>query len=132
MKVFLDTNVLIAAFVARGLCEDVLRLVLAEHELATGAPVLTELERVLSTKLKMPKTQVSTMVRFIREQAQVTRPKAPAPLPESAPDDQWVLAAALDARADMLVTGDSDLLNIADQLDITILSPREFWEQLKT
>ncbi|HZL91991.1 MAG TPA: hypothetical protein VFB99_00055 [Vicinamibacterales bacterium] len=36
MKVFLDTNVLVSAFAARGICEDVLRIVLAEHQLVVA------------------------------------------------------------------------------------------------
>ena len=36
MKVFLDTNVLIIAFATRGLCADLMRLLLTEHELLTG------------------------------------------------------------------------------------------------
>jgi hypothetical protein len=36
VKVFLDTNVLVSAFAARGLCADLLRDVLARHDLVTG------------------------------------------------------------------------------------------------
>ena len=47
MRVFLDTNVLVSAFATRGLCADVLRLILAEHTLVTGEVVLRELRRAL-------------------------------------------------------------------------------------
>jgi predicted nucleic acid-binding protein len=50
VRVVLDTNVLIAAFATRGLCEDVLRTVLAEHELIVSKFILAELERVLVEK----------------------------------------------------------------------------------
>ena len=40
MRVFLDTNVLVAAFATRGLCADVFRLVLAEHELLVSAALI--------------------------------------------------------------------------------------------
>ena len=53
MKVFLDTNVLVAAFATRGLCADVLRTTLSEHELVLGEVVLTEFRLVLSSKLKL-------------------------------------------------------------------------------
>jgi hypothetical protein len=33
VRVFFDTNVLVSAFLARGLCADLLRLVLTEHTL---------------------------------------------------------------------------------------------------
>ena len=36
MKIFLDTNVLVSAYATRGICSDLVRFVLAEHELMTG------------------------------------------------------------------------------------------------
>ena len=52
MKVFLDTNVLVSGFATRGLCADVIRLVLAEHELLTAEVVLDEVRRVLLRKIR--------------------------------------------------------------------------------
>lgn len=43
MRVFFETYVLVIAFLARGLCADLFRLVLSEHILATSEVVLTEL-----------------------------------------------------------------------------------------
>ena len=47
MKVFFDTNVLIAAFATRGLCSDLFVHVLLEHELIVGEVVLDELREKL-------------------------------------------------------------------------------------
>ncbi len=44
MRVFLDTNVLVSAFAARGICADLLELVLLEHDLIIGRHVLGELD----------------------------------------------------------------------------------------
>ena len=44
MRVLLDTDVLVAAFATRGICQDVIRVVLAEHRLLIGESVLEELE----------------------------------------------------------------------------------------
>lgn len=74
MRVFLDTNVLVAAFATRGFCEDVLRITLAEHELVVGETVLTELERILVHKLHVPVTQAKTVSTFLRSQADVIKP----------------------------------------------------------
>jgi len=54
VKVFLDTNVLVSGFATRGLCADVIRLVLAEHELVVAQIVLDELKRVLKQKIELP------------------------------------------------------------------------------
>ncbi|HSA88057.1 MAG TPA: hypothetical protein VLE46_17910, partial [Nitrospira sp.] len=47
MRVFLDTNVLVSAYTARGICADLLRHILAEHELLTGDVNIVELRHVL-------------------------------------------------------------------------------------
>lgn len=47
-------------------------------------------------------------------------------------DDRWVLESALRANADLLVTGDKDLLEISDKINqLKIISPRGFWEMIK-
>ena len=47
MKIALDTNVLVSAVAARGLCADVFNLVLAERQLVVCETVLAEVRRVL-------------------------------------------------------------------------------------
>jgi len=39
VKVFLDTNILVSATATRGLCADVLREVLASHQLIVSDPL---------------------------------------------------------------------------------------------
>lgn len=131
MKVLLDTNVLIAAFATRGLCEDVLRTVLAEHDLVLGETVLGELERVLVAKLGMPIERARSIAQFLRDQGVVVNPSEPASLPQDDPDDRWILAAAMEGEVDALVTGDRHLLDVADKVSVTIVSPRGFWEKLR-
>jgi predicted nucleic acid-binding protein len=46
-------------------------------------------------------------------------------------DDLWVVASAIDGDADMLVTGDRDLIDIANASPLPILSPRAAWERLR-
>jgi len=128
VRVFLDTNVLVAAFATRGLCADVLRDVLAKHELLVGEVVLTELERALTRRLRLPKTAVEEILEFLREHEVVPKPKEPASLPVRDPADRWILASALAARADVLVTGDRDLLDLSALAALRILDPRAFWE----
>jgi len=47
-------------------------------------------------------------------------------------DDERVLASALLAHADVLVTGDKDLLSIKDEVkELIITDPRSLWELLR-
>ena len=130
MRVFLDTNVLVAAFATRGLCADVMRVVLAEHQLITGEVVLTELREVLGRRIKLPMTTVEDIVALLRDQELVPKPRKPSEVPVRDPDDRWILASATAGRADVLVTGDRDLLDVADKAPLPILNPRGFWNLL--
>jgi uncharacterized protein len=132
LKVFLDTNVLVAAFATRGLCADVLRTVLAEHELVLGEVVLHEFRDVLSKKFKVPEDAIRAAEAVFEGVTPVPRPESPSRLGIRDPADRWVLASAEAAGADVLVTGDEDLLSIAGESVIRIASPRAFWELLRT
>ncbi|MBO6586158.1 MAG: putative toxin-antitoxin system toxin component, PIN family [Gracilimonas sp.] len=132
MKIFTDTNVLVSAFTARGLCADLLEVILADHQLITGEIVLTELERVLTKKLNVPQNKVSKTLLFLRKYQIEPIPDKPSDVKVRDEDDRWVLESALRAKADILVTGDKDLLVIANNVpQLKIISPRGFWELLK-
>ena len=131
MRVFLDTNVLVAAIATRGLCADLVRTILAEHQLITGEVVLTELEAVLKKRIKLPAGTVNDVIALLRAQEVVGKPSEPLSLAIRDADDQWIVASAVAGNADVLVTGDQDLLAVAQQSPVPILSPRGFWEQLR-
>jgi putative PIN family toxin of toxin-antitoxin system len=127
VRVFLYTNVLVAAFATRGLCADVVRLTLAAHEMIVSETVLTELGRKLSGKIGLPEGEARSIVAFVREEATVA-PDAVAKVPVRDPKDAPILAAALAYGADVLVTGDRDLLDLGRPVGIRIVSPRGFWQ----
>ena len=128
MKIFADTNVLVSAFIARGLCSDLLEIILADHELMTGEFVLQELERVFVKKIKVPKSKVSRVIKFLRNHHVEPIPEAISDVKVRDEDDRWVLASAIQAQADILVTGDKDLLDISKEVSqLRIIAPRDFW-----
>jgi putative PIN family toxin of toxin-antitoxin system len=131
VRVFLDTNVLVAAFATRGLCADVMRVVLAEHQLITGDVVLSELRAVLVRRIKLPQATVKDIVALLRDQEVVPKPPKPSEVLVRDPDDRWILASAVAGRADVLVTGDRDLLDVAGKAPLPILDSRGFWSLLR-
>jgi uncharacterized protein len=132
VRVFLDTNVLVAAFATRGLCSDVLRTVLAEHELLLSTTVIEKLRRTLIEKLRVPEPTVSEIAAYLRASATLAEmPSKPAPVAIRDPDDAVTLSEALSIGAEVLVTGDKDLLEAGTVPGITIIDPRGFWHLVR-
>ena len=131
MRVFLDTNVLVSAFAVRGLCADVLRHVLAEHDLIVGEVALLEFRSVLRQKMVLPVSIIEDTERFLRQYELVPKPAAPSGIPVRDPDDTWVLASAIEGKAEVLVTGDQDLLVVAEEASLRIVDPRGFWSLMR-
>jgi putative PIN family toxin of toxin-antitoxin system len=130
VRVFFDTNVLVSAFLARGLCADLFRLVLSEHTLLSGEVVLTELHDVLSRKTRLPGDQIESIERLLRDQPVAPRPETTLQLGLVDPDDEWVVASALLVQADVLVSGDQGVLACTNP-PLPLLSPRSCWEHLR-
>ena len=131
MRAFLDTNFLVSAFTARGLCAELYRILLAEHEVMTGEVNLAELRRVLAEHFRASESQLAIVEGQLRDQLIIPRPSAPSSLPIRDCDDGWVLASAIAGAAEVLITGDKDLLAVATIAPLPILTPREAWERLR-
>ena len=128
MKVVLDSNVLIAAFAARGLCESLFELCLERHEIVSSAPLLAEVREKLRSKIKLPKETIDEILGFLERH---TSNVVPADVSADAcadPDDLMVLGTAKAGDASYLVTGDRDLLALETYEGIGIATPRKFWE----
>jgi uncharacterized protein len=127
MRLVLDSNVLIAAFVARGVCSELLEYCVREHEPVTSEAVLEEVRRNLVDKIKVTAAQADQTVRLLRTRLEVVEPVAVAPPVCRDSDDDVVLGTALAGRCEAIVTGDGDLLDLVTHRDIAIVSPRGFW-----
>ena len=131
MIVSFDTNVIVSAVATRGLCADVVNSVLAEHQLIVGGTVLKELRQVLRQKLRLPIAAVDEIEAFLRQNATVISDAPFIEMPVLDVNDRAVLAEAVAGKAEVLVTGDQDMLAAAAKGPIRILSPRGFWELLR-
>jgi predicted nucleic acid-binding protein len=101
--------------------------------LLKGEVNLSELRSVLRRRpFRLRPALVEEIERELRDQTIVPRPLHPANLPVRDPADRWVLASAVAGRADLLVTGDKDLLDIADESSLPIVTPRECRTKLLT
>ncbi|HWZ70718.1 MAG TPA: putative toxin-antitoxin system toxin component, PIN family [Casimicrobiaceae bacterium] len=132
MRVFLDTNVLVSAFASRGLCTEVLELVLLDHDLILGRNVLRGLARALREKVKLSVVRSAEIIDFVSSEAIQVVDKAEPAIANVDAADALVLGEALAGHAELFVTGDTALLRLATVGALRLVSPRQFWEVLRT
>jgi putative PIN family toxin of toxin-antitoxin system len=125
----LDTNVVVAALVAEGLCREVVHRAIRRRVLASSTRLLDGLDSTLRRKFTItPAT--AAFLKALRQQTRLVEPGAlPRPICRD-PDDDLVLATAVAAGADLIVTGDENLLVLKADEGIPIISPRHFLERL--
>ncbi len=126
MKIVFDSNVVIAAFGTRGLCDSLLEEALENHRVVLSEELLQEIQKALQKKFRMPPLEVKSAIAFLKQYSAMETPEA---LPRDTcrdPDDVKVLGLAVAASADLIITGDKDLLTLKEFRKIPILSPREF------
>jgi len=128
VRVFLDTNVVVSAVATRGLCADLFQAILAEHELVLGETVLGELRTVLSRKMRVPRDTIQELEAHLRGHATVVKAATKRRIAGLDAADAAIIAVG--ARADVLVSGDQDLLKLADP-PVKIVSPRGLWGALR-
>lgn len=126
IRVCLDSNVLVAAFAARGLCSDLLAHVLSEQHLVVPDAVREETLRTLTDKFKLPSEALNSVLAVLDRCEAAPTSGEPSPVPVRDPDDERILADAVGAGVQVMVTGDKDLLAVAEQSPIPTLSPRAF------
>lgn len=130
MKVVLDTNVIVSAFVAHGLCHEVLEVCIADHDLVLSEYILSELVANLVGKIGLQEDLATETADYLRSQALMATPsKVPRSICRDK-DDLAVIGTAVSGGAEVIVSGDKDLLTIGDYQSIKLLSPRAFWEHL--
>jgi putative PIN family toxin of toxin-antitoxin system len=126
VRIVLDTNVLIAAFIARGVCHQLLEYCVRNHDLVTSEFILDEVRKKLVEKFKYTAEAADEVVRLLRSRMEVV---TPAPLDDPIcrdADDDNILAAAATGNCVCLITGDKDLLVLKSFQDIDIISPSDF------
>jgi len=127
MRLVLDTNVLVAALIARGTCNELVEHVALRHTLVISEALLAELQGVLTRKFRYSAGDAREVVGLVRSRATVVSPSAlPLPVCRDA-DDDAVLALAVAGECQCLVTGDDDLLALGSYGGIPILKPSAFW-----
>lgn len=127
-RIVLDTNVVIAAFAARGLCESVFELCLEKHEMVISDFLLEELREKLIKKIKLPHDTIEDIIELYSKHSQKVIPANIEKEICRDPEDVPVVGTCLSGGAEYLISGDKDLLVLKKFGNIKILTPREFYE----
>lgn len=132
MTVVFDTNVLFAAFVAHGVCAGLYEECLLRGQIVVSPFILEELHGKLLLKAKLTRAEADEVIDTISADAKrVSISPLTKPICRDS-DDDFILATALAAQADALVTGDKDLLVLERVEGIPILSPRDVLTLLRS
>jgi putative PIN family toxin of toxin-antitoxin system len=133
VRAVVDVNVLISGVLSKGASAEILRASRdGLFELVVSELLLAELRRALASskvRTKIPPEKAAAFVNWVRDHASLADdPESPPPVSSRDPDDNYLLALAINRRA-FLVSGDQDLLALGD--DFPILTPARFATMLR-
>jgi len=127
MRVVFDTNIYISALVFPGgrAEEAVLRILEGKDELFISKAILDELLRVLATKFSRNREELARLAVWLSEIAVFVEPKTRLNVLQDEADNR-ILECALEARAEAIVTGDREILELVQFEGIKILSLSDY------
>jgi putative PIN family toxin of toxin-antitoxin system len=133
----LDTNVLASGFLRRNPASTVVQIVDAwrafRYRLVVSEHILGELARTFQDpyfRRFLRDAEIVAALALLRRQATIATATTVVVGIASHPEDDLVLATAVSAMADYLVTGDRQLRGLGVYRGVAILSPRAFLDVL--
>lgn len=138
IRAVLDTNLFVSALISPlGIPAQLLDLWRAERFLPLiSEPILVEIERVLSQpRLRrgygLTVARIEALIMGLRRFALLTSGELEVTGVARDPDDDKLLACALEGNADYLVTGDHDLLDLGSYQGIPIITAAAFLQMFE-
>ncbi len=127
MKVVFDTNIFISAFVIPGGQAEkaILRIIEGRDILLLSKRILDELLTVLSTKFSRDKEEISRVAVILSEMAEWVEPSERLRVLDDDPDNR-ILECASSGNADVVVTGDKELLRLGKYEETRIIGLKEY------
>jgi len=131
MKIVLDTNILISAFVFRGKASAVFDHCALREELFVSQWILDELAQKLRFKFSIKEHDILEMLSLIAEKSTFVQPHTVLPSVCRDSDDNYILQLTESVQADFLITGDKDLLVLDTYQGARIVAPAQFLDILE-
>ncbi len=132
-RIVFDSNVIISGFLFGGPPSQLIEQALnGSIQSFTSLPILDEIRDVLQRpKFDLSPHQALTLIEELHHLCQVVTPKRRIRAITEDPDDNIILECALAACADVIVSGDSHLLDLGHWDGIRILSPADLLKEIK-
>ena len=129
MRVVFDTNIFISAFVIPGSLAEkaVSRIIEGRDELVISADIIKEVLSVLSSKFGREREALSHVAVILLELGELVRPDQRVRVFRDEPDNR-ILECAVFGKADLIVTGDKEMLRLKEYMGVKIASLRDYIE----
>ena len=124
MKTVFDTNILVSGVIRKGKPHKLLDYVVNKRlDLVFSKELLDEFIDVIKReKLKLTAEQQNQFIEFVTNLSSVVETVSKFDIVKEDPDDNIVLNVAYDGKADFIVTGDPDLLDLKEFQGIKIVT----------
>lgn len=138
MKVVLDTNILISATFWSGAPFQIMCLIdQGKVELVLSKEILAEYDNVVHSSEILEKVDtfqqlaIAAAVQKILFRAKLVEPKTKLDIVKADPDDNKIIEAAVEGRADYIISSDRHLTDLKKFGNIKVITPIEFLNMLK-
>ena len=130
MRVVFDTNIFISAFVIPGSLAEkaILKIIEEKDSLLISTDIIDEVLSVLSSKFGRDREGLSHVAVTLSELAELVKPAKRITIFKDEPDDR-ILECAVHGKADILVTGDKEILRLREYKGVKIICLREYLEK---
>jgi uncharacterized protein len=127
LKAVFDTNIYISAFVIPGgnAEQAYLHAITGDFKLFTSIAILTELAGKLEKKFGWEKQKIAQLLTHLSKTAKVLKTSPNIKVLSDDPDNR-ILECAMEAQADLIVTGDKHLLKLGYHEDVRIVKLSDF------
>lgn len=127
MRVVFDTNIFISALVIPGSQAEkaVFGILDGADILLISKPILDELLSTLARKFSRDPEALSHVAVMLMEMAELVKPKNKVEVFKDDPDNR-ILECAGSGQADIIVTGDKEMLLLKQYQDIPLISLRDY------
>jgi len=129
MRVVFDTNIFISALAIPGSLAEkaVSRIIEGRDELVISPDIIKEVLSVLSLKFGRDREALSHVAVILSELGELVEPKQTVRVLKDEPDNR-ILECATFGKADIIVTGDKEMLHLKEHMGLKVASLREYLE----